>query len=87
MSPNEARKILDVTIQRDAHFTEIQRARKIIETIRDQRHTLCVALMAAEATLTMLAGATKNTPHREERRAETVKIVRAALQESGYSCE
>lgn len=55
-----------------------------IEQLRDQRHSLCVALMAAEATLGFLANATKGVPYREDRRAESYRIVREALASAGY---
>lgn len=45
----------------------------------DKLHSARVALMAAEATLSLCAG--KVPPYVEDRRAETVAIVRASLKE------
>ena len=47
----------------------------------DKLHSARVALMAAEATLALCAG--KVPPYVEDRRAETVAIVRASLKELG----
>jgi hypothetical protein len=49
--------------------------------LSDKLHSARVALMAAEATLALCAG--KVPPYVEDRRAETVAIVRASLKELG----
>ena len=52
------------------------------EKERDERHSLRVALMAAEATLSLVTRVTHNVEYIEVRRKETIGSVRKALAET-----
>ncbi len=59
----------------------INTARMMAEREKEERHSLRVALMAAEATLSMVTRVTHNIEYIEVRRKETIGIVRKALAE------
>ena len=58
----------------------INTARMMVDHETDERHSLRVALMAADATLALCAG--KVPAYVEDRRKETLAIVRKALAET-----